>query len=106
MLWDIDPRDWERPGASEIVNRVVSHVHHGAIVVMHVQDQTAQALPAIINGIRNHHLEPVSLTELFDAAGYRTAEPPTGTDAATVAAAAAALGDGTRAVAQSLPLFE
>ena len=35
MLWSIDPRDWQRPGAGVIADRVVRALHPGAVVVMH-----------------------------------------------------------------------
>ena len=68
VLWDVDPADWERPGAGEIAARVLSHVHPGAIVALHVQDQTAEALPAILRGLDARGLEPVGIDELLDAA--------------------------------------
>ncbi len=56
ILWDIDPRDWSRPGTSVIVNRVLSHLHNGAIILMHDgggdRSQTLQALPTIIQQAR------------------------------------------------------
>jgi peptidoglycan/xylan/chitin deacetylase (PgdA/CDA1 family) len=71
ILWDVDPSDYLKPGASVIAHRVVSAAHPGSIVIMHNQTQTAQALPAIIRGLRHHHLQPVSLSTLFRAGGFR-----------------------------------
>ena len=34
-LWDIDPRDWKKPGAAVIARRVVSHAHSGGVSLMH-----------------------------------------------------------------------
>jgi peptidoglycan/xylan/chitin deacetylase (PgdA/CDA1 family) len=50
---------------------VLSHVHSGAIVCMHLRPQTAAALPAILAGLKARGYEAVSLPELFRAAGYR-----------------------------------
>jgi len=50
---------------------VLSHVHSGAIVCMHLRPQTAAALPAILRGLRARGYKAVSLPELFRAAGYR-----------------------------------
>lgn len=33
--WDVDPRDWSRPGAQAIVNQVLSHTRPGSIVLLH-----------------------------------------------------------------------
>ncbi|MCX6363430.1 MAG: polysaccharide deacetylase family protein, partial [Actinobacteria bacterium] len=71
ILWDVDPQDWSEPGSGVIAQRVLSHVHSGAIVVMHLRGQTAAALPAILSGLRARGYKAVSLPELFRAAGYR-----------------------------------
>ncbi len=71
ILWDVDPRDWSTPGVSVIVERVLSHLHSGAIVCMHIRPQTAQALPAILSGMHARGYKCVSIPELFRAAGYR-----------------------------------
>ena len=56
ILWDVDPRDWSRPGAPVIVDAVVKHVHNGAIVLLHDgggdRSQTVEALPQIIDRLR------------------------------------------------------
>jgi peptidoglycan/xylan/chitin deacetylase (PgdA/CDA1 family) len=70
MLWDVDPQDWSGIGPGEIAQRVLSHVHPGAIVCMHILPNTAAALPAILRGLRARHYQEVSLPELFRAAGY------------------------------------
>ena len=71
ILWDVDPRDWSEPGSGAIASRVLSHVHPGAIVVMHLRPQTAAALPAILSGLHARGYKAVSLPELFHAAGMR-----------------------------------
>ncbi len=71
MLWDVDPRDWSGPGSGSIASHVLSHVHSGAIVCMHLTPQTAAALPTILAGLKVRGYKAVSLPELFQAAGYR-----------------------------------
>jgi peptidoglycan/xylan/chitin deacetylase (PgdA/CDA1 family) len=71
MLWDVDPRDWQTPGASTIVHRVVSEARSGSIVVLHTLPQTADALPRILSGLAGRGLRQVDLPDLFAAAGYR-----------------------------------
>ncbi len=55
-LWTIDTEDWRRPSAEIISNRVVNSPILGpkAVVLMHTRDEynTAEALPAIITGVR------------------------------------------------------
>jgi peptidoglycan/xylan/chitin deacetylase (PgdA/CDA1 family) len=71
ILWNVDPTDWQDPAPSTIAERVLSHVHPGSIVVMHVKSHTADALPQILHGLTNRHLHPVNLDALFAAAGRR-----------------------------------
>jgi peptidoglycan-N-acetylglucosamine deacetylase len=69
VLWDVDPRDWTGPGSGVIAQRVLSHIHPGAIVCMHLRAQTAAALPAILRGLHARGYKAVSVPELFRAAG-------------------------------------
>lgn len=69
VLWDVDPQDWRRPGASTIAARTVGPMRRGSIVVLHVQAQTAAALPAILDGLARKGLRPVGLDELVRAGG-------------------------------------
>ena len=68
MLWDVDPQDWTGIGAAEVAQRVLSHVHPGAIVCLHTLPNTAAALPEILSGLRAMGYREVSLPELFAAA--------------------------------------
>lgn len=56
-LWDVDPRDWDRPGTSVIVSRVLNNVSDGDIVLMHDgggnRSQTVAALPTIIARLKD-----------------------------------------------------
>lgn len=65
--WDIDPRDWSRPGSESIVQGVLSEVRPGAVVLLHDgggdRSQTVAALEQILDGL--------------DTAGYRYALPDT-----------------------------
>ncbi len=35
IKWDVDPRDWARPGTGAIYSTVVNNAHPGAIVIQH-----------------------------------------------------------------------
>lgn len=81
VLWDVDSKDWIRPGVDQIVNEVVHGSRPGSIVLLHAGDvhgQTAAALPGIIKGLRSRNLAPVTLTELLDEAGGGPGEPQPG----------------------------
>ncbi len=51
-LWDIDPRDWKRPGARAIARRVISRADPGDISLMHDgggnRSQSVRALEQIL----------------------------------------------------------
>lgn len=72
-LWNVDPADWRGGSAREISSRTLSHVGAGSIVVLHVQDRTADALPTILRGLRSRGLRPVTLLELVTQASSYTA---------------------------------
>jgi peptidoglycan/xylan/chitin deacetylase (PgdA/CDA1 family) len=61
VLWDVDPRDWTLPGAREIVRRTLARIRSRSIVLLHVTDQTAEALGALIDGLHDRELVPDSL---------------------------------------------
>jgi peptidoglycan/xylan/chitin deacetylase (PgdA/CDA1 family) len=73
VTWNLDPQDWTGPGVSVIVQRVLSRVQPGSIILLHdgvyggynSRQQTAQALPQIIRGLRARGLRPVTLPQLL-----------------------------------------
>jgi peptidoglycan/xylan/chitin deacetylase (PgdA/CDA1 family) len=71
ILWNVDPTDWQDPAPATIAVRVLSHVHPGSIVILHVKRNTAAALPQILRGLAHKHLKPVNMDHLFAAGGLR-----------------------------------
>lgn len=73
VTWDVDPQDWSAPGVKVIVDRVLSAVHPGAIILLHdgyrFRSQTAQALPLIIKGLKRRGYVPVTLPKLLAGGG-------------------------------------
>ena len=65
VVWTADTHDFQRPGVSTIVNRALSGLHNGSIILMHDgggdRSQTVAALPSIIEGIRarGYRLVPI-----------------------------------------------
>ena len=70
--WDVDPRDWERPGVEAIVSEVLGAARGGSIVSLHDgrgdRAQTVEAVPRIVAGLRERGLECVPVSELLQAA--------------------------------------
>ncbi|MEU3830763.1 polysaccharide deacetylase family protein [Streptomyces sp. NPDC029080] len=84
-LWDVDSRDWARPGPERIAATVLEAAGPGSVVLLHEgagdRGQTVRALPSIIEGLLERGLEPVTVGELSASAdrtgtGRRPAAEP------------------------------
>ena len=51
VMWDIDTRDWQRPGSDVIAARVLKRVFPGAVVLMHDSGGRASQIPAALETI-------------------------------------------------------
>ena len=69
IQWDVDPRDWSRPGTPAIYSNVVSNAHSGAIVIQHDgggdRSETLAALPHEIHTLRAEGYQFVTVTDLL-----------------------------------------
>ena len=69
VLWNIDTLDWERPGAAAITSAVLNGARNGSIVLMHDgggnRGQDIEALPGIIDGLRERGYTLVTVSELM-----------------------------------------
>ncbi|MFF7459248.1 polysaccharide deacetylase family protein [Kitasatospora sp. NPDC008115] len=72
VLWDVDAKDWSRPGPATIAERVLDQVRPGSVILMHDgggdRSQTVAALPAVITGLRERGYRLVGLDEALAAA--------------------------------------
>ncbi len=67
--YDLDPRDYQDPGAAAVVDRVRTGLHPGAIVSMHTaHDGTVAALPQVVAAARGNGLRLVTVSDLLGAA--------------------------------------
>jgi peptidoglycan/xylan/chitin deacetylase (PgdA/CDA1 family) len=48
VLWDVDPRDWEDPGADAIVERTLAELYPGAVVLLHERPGTVAAVDRLL----------------------------------------------------------
>jgi len=57
LFWNVDPRDWSRPGTQSIINNVMAHTSKGSIVLMHDgggdRSQTVTALKTILPNFKS-----------------------------------------------------
>jgi len=49
VLWDVDPRDWEDPGADAIVERTLAAWRPGAVVLLHERPGTIAAVDRLLS---------------------------------------------------------
>jgi peptidoglycan/xylan/chitin deacetylase (PgdA/CDA1 family) len=69
VLWDVDPRDFEEPGASAIYARTVSAMRPGSIVLLHDDRPelapTAVAVDALLAELRRREWAAVTVSALL-----------------------------------------
>jgi peptidoglycan/xylan/chitin deacetylase (PgdA/CDA1 family) len=71
VLWSNNTGDWQAKDPKWIVNRVLSEVQPGDVILLHEdQRETLDAMPAILNGHARRGLRAVTVTELLKASGY------------------------------------
>ncbi|HEX6475883.1 MAG TPA: polysaccharide deacetylase family protein, partial [Acidimicrobiales bacterium] len=64
--YDVDPLDYEDPGAAKVISRVEQGLQPGSIVSLHTGHAgTVQAFPAIVAAIRARNLRPVTVSQLL-----------------------------------------
>jgi peptidoglycan/xylan/chitin deacetylase (PgdA/CDA1 family) len=66
ILWTVDSLDWQGDKPEILVERVISNVHNGAIVLFHDHDSksnTVEALPHIIKILKESGYKLVTLSE-------------------------------------------
>ncbi len=70
--WDVDSADWRQLNADQVFRNVTRSVRPGSVVLMHAGggegqnlSGTVKALPRIIDWLRAHDYEPVTLAELL-----------------------------------------
>jgi peptidoglycan/xylan/chitin deacetylase (PgdA/CDA1 family) len=80
--WDVDSQDWRQLSANKVFRNVTTTVRPGSIILMHAgggEGQslagTVNALPRIIDWLREHKYEPVGLTELLGISAERESSP-------------------------------
>lgn len=64
--------DWKNISADEIIKRVTTKVQRGSIIQLHTgTEHTAEALPQILDYLKNENLSVVPVGELIYLSDYR-----------------------------------
>jgi len=73
LLWDVDPRDFEAPGADAIRDRALAALRPGSIVLLHDDRPelapTAEAVDAVLAAVRRRGWSAVTASELLSYQG-------------------------------------
>ena len=65
-LWNVDPGDWAQPGEAKIIETILCQVTPASIILCHDRfEQTAGSLPAILDGLLERGLRPVTMSVLL-----------------------------------------
>jgi len=69
IQWNVDPRDWARPGVSAIYGNVLANTRPGSIIIQHDgggdRSETLAALPYEIDGLRREGYQFVTVTQML-----------------------------------------
>ena len=71
IQWDVDSRDWKDKTAGEMVESVTKNVRKGSIILFHSgKKNTLEALPQILEILKNGGYEFVKVSDLIYAGNY------------------------------------
>ncbi|HLW02853.1 MAG TPA: polysaccharide deacetylase family protein [Ktedonobacterales bacterium] len=69
ILWNVDPRDWSRPGVGAITNNILTFTQNGSIILMHDgggdRSQTVAALTTVIETLLARGFTFVTIPEML-----------------------------------------
>lgn len=71
IQWDVDSLDWKNEGTEQIINRVISNIRPGSIVLFHNNaEYTTKALPSIIKELKEEGYKIVPVSQLIYKQDY------------------------------------
>jgi probable sporulation protein (polysaccharide deacetylase family) len=65
IMWSVDTVDWKRPAPEIIIERVLSKIEPGGIVLLHPTVVTKAAMRDLIRGLRKKGLEPGTVSSVL-----------------------------------------
>lgn len=76
VAWIVDTRDWENHNTEMMMERLMSEVREGAIILMHdVHSTTVAAVPTLVKWLRDNGYEFVTVSEMMQ---LKSVTPRTG----------------------------
>jgi peptidoglycan-N-acetylglucosamine deacetylase len=69
ILWNVDPRDWSRPGTDKIIQNILDTTRNGSIIILHDgggdRSETVAALPVIITALEQRGFRLVTIPQMI-----------------------------------------
>jgi peptidoglycan-N-acetylglucosamine deacetylase len=65
-MWTVDTIDWQKPSPDVLINRVMTKVGNGSLILMHPTASTAKALDRLITLIEKKGLTIGTVSELMN----------------------------------------
>ena len=65
IMWTLDTIDWQDPTPEVLLNRILPKADHGSLILMHPKSCTLQALPRLINSLREQDFQFKKVTEII-----------------------------------------
>ncbi|MEH7118410.1 polysaccharide deacetylase family protein [Neobacillus vireti] len=66
VMWTVDTVDWRKPSPDVLINRVLSKIDKGSMVLMHPTESTAKSLERLIISIEKKNLRIGTVSDLMD----------------------------------------
>ncbi|KAB7668686.1 polysaccharide deacetylase family protein [Bacillus sp. B1-b2] len=76
VIWSVDTIDWQKPTPEVLINRVISKVHNGALILMHPTESTTKSLDQLITQIESKGLKIDTVSDMLseERVSYLTSE--------------------------------
>ncbi|MFJ5761841.1 polysaccharide deacetylase family protein [Neobacillus sp. NPDC093182] len=65
VMWTVDTIDWQKPSPDQLINRVISKIDNGSMVLMHPTESTAKSLDRLITLIEEKDLKISTVSDLM-----------------------------------------
>lgn len=65
VMWTVDTIDWQKPSTNVLIQRVMSKVHPGAMILMHPTQPTAEAMDELITQLKQKQLRIGTVSKLL-----------------------------------------
>ena len=77
IIWDVDPFDWKRPGASVVRDRIVNQTKAGSIILVHdIHPASVEAMPGTFDQLLAKGFKFATVSELLAMARPAPPKPP------------------------------